>query len=110
MKVVDLITAGIEAYENGKYDEAKRILTECAEAGDPEAMMNLGLGYDGEILEGGGGFGADAGNAFFWYKKAAENGFDDALIPLYVCYDEGIGTKVNPDKAKELKKKLKTAD
>ncbi len=43
-------------------------------------------------------------NAFYRYKKAAENGNLNAKIQLGYCYEKGIGTEINKEKAFELYK------
>ncbi|CAB4441454.1 unnamed protein product [Rhizophagus irregularis] len=37
--------------------------------------------------------------AFYWYQKAAENGFTNAMYYLAICYDNGEGTEKNLEKA-----------
>ena len=42
--------------------------------------------------------------AFEYYKKSAEKEYVDAQFQLGYCYDKGIGTEVNKEKAFELYK------
>lgn len=40
----------------------------------------------------GRGTRRDRGRAFYWYKRAVDEGDYDALYPLALCYSRGIGT------------------
>ena len=52
----------------------------------------------------------NAEKTFYWYSKAAELGDLQALKELIKCYQRGIGTEPNEDKADELFLKLPKKD
>ena len=59
------------------FQRALAIWVKAAEAGDTNAMFNLGLLYDN-----GQGVAQDYGKAREWYQKAAEAGNTDAKKAL----------------------------
>ena len=56
-------------------------------AGDPWAQLNLGAAYDHGI-----GIQADAEQAVYWYRMAAEQGLEKAQFNLAHCLATGDGT------------------
>ncbi len=65
------------------------------------AMRNIGnLYYDGSH-----GVPKDLGNAFLWYKKAAEAGDRESMYIVGNCFEEGEGTLVNISEALKWYKK-----
>jgi TPR repeat protein len=57
--------ASVVAKRRGDYAEAERLLMEAVEAGDPEAMFDMG-----RLVEERDGFDASVR----WFRMAAENG------------------------------------
>lgn len=99
-----------------EYDEAEEIginynslsadeLIALANNGDVYAMDTLGAAYEfGEDKEVIGvlGIEKDFEEAVKWYRKAAEQGNDDAKTNLGWCYYCGFGVSENVQKAEEL--------
>ncbi len=67
-----------------------------AEAGNNQAMFELGWDY-----EGGKGVPKDQRQAVVWYRKAAEAGNNKAMTNLGDLYNEGHGVPQDAQKAKE---------
>jgi TPR repeat protein/tRNA A-37 threonylcarbamoyl transferase component Bud32 len=81
------------ATENSKLDE----LTRKAEAGDLDAQYELGcFYYDGNVVE------RDLNLALYWYAKAANEKFPDAVAWLGILYRNGEGVEQDDEKAIEL--------
>lgn len=78
--------AALDAYLNGNYGEAHRILRELASENVHEAQFGLAVLY-----QIGRGVGRDLAEAVRWYKTAAENGSTAALQELGSAYKEGAG-------------------
>lgn len=76
--------AGLKAYDSGDFATAAREWTAAAHAGDQAAMRNLG-----HLYRWGRGVPADAVQAEFWYRKAADLGFDRAMVNLGMLYLDG---------------------
>lgn len=87
---VDAIEAAIKAMETGQFDKAVKILTPAAEAGDVHAQSFLGLAY-----ENGARGTKDYEAAFFWYKKAADQGNSLAAAYTADMLHWGKGTPLN---------------
>jgi TPR repeat protein len=68
-------------------DDAKAVAryTRLAEAGDAEAMHELGTMY----REGRGGLPKDIAKAVYWYKRAAEAGDGRSMWVLGIMYEQG---------------------
>lgn len=62
-----------------------------ANNGDAKSQHNLGVNY----LMGSDGYPQDYDKAFFWEKKAAEQGIGRAQCNLGICYEQGWGTEKN---------------
>ena len=89
-----------ELYENGwgvaqDYGKALEWFHKAADAGNTDAMINLG-----RLYEHGLGVAQDYGKALEWFRKAADAGNTDAMINLVRCMsgarislaqDQGIG-------------------
>ncbi|EXX76558.1 uncharacterized protein OCT59_029197 [Rhizophagus irregularis] len=52
-----------------------------------------------ECYNNGKGTEKNLEKALYWYQKAAESGYTDAMFNLAVCYIKGKGTEVNLEKA-----------
>lgn len=76
--------AGLKAYDAGDFATAAREWTAAANAGDQAAMRNLG-----HLYRWGRGVPADAMQAVLWYRKAADLGFDRAMVNLGMLYLDG---------------------
>jgi uncharacterized protein len=69
----------------------------AAEAGDPQAEMQIGYFYDAGI-----GVAKDPKLAAHWYQLAAAGGFATAKVDLGVLYLWGTGVEKNPQLAMQL--------
>ena len=77
---------GIAAYKRGDYPLALRELQSGAEAGDEQALYNLGVFYsEGKAAP------ADAGKAIGYYRRAAEAGSALAAFNLAQALRKGNG-------------------
>ncbi len=90
-----------KAYHSGDYETAYWLIKPLAEAGLPEAQLNLGLLYEkgqgvpqdyAEALKWNRK-AAEQGNAkaLEWFHKAAEQGNADAQFHLGLMYDKRLG-------------------
>ena len=73
------------AYDNGQFEEARRIWVPLAEAGDPEAQFRRGL-----LFDLGQGVPKDLATAYMWYRRAAEAGLAQAQFNVAVMQDSGL--------------------
>lgn len=76
-------------------------LEERANNGDAEAMYKLAE-QNLQIIStnSASSRNVESGNSgFYWYKKAYENGSIEAIEKLGTCYNNGLGTKRDKDKA-----------
>ena len=80
--------AGIAAMNRGRFAVAYRSWLPLAEAGMPEAQLNLGLLY-----QSGQGVDIDVEKAFYWYEKAASAGLAEAHLNLGMMYFEGLNVE-----------------
>ena len=83
------------AYDRASMKTALAVWMPAAQAGDVEAMANVG-----EIFERGLGESANYQAAALWYRKAAEAGNSRAQFNLGTLYEQGLGVAV--DKAAAL--------
>ena len=86
--------AAQQAYAAGRYDEARRLWTARAEAGDPAAQLSLGTFYDL-----GQGVPRDPVAAYSWYRRAASAGEPAAEFNVAAMYDSGDGVPRNTAEA-----------
>jgi len=77
---------GAAAFYNGDFTGAMDIWRPKADGGDPEAMTDVGVLY-----EGGLGVKRDYKQAAAWYEKAAQLGFVLAQFDLANLYYDGRG-------------------
>ena len=80
--------AGRNAYVDGDYEKAYRILKPLAEKGNPEAQKFMGVMYDY-----GHGVKADPEQALAWYKRAAEHGDASVEYQIGAKYFRGEGAE-----------------
>lgn len=79
------VKAGIEAWQKADYVAAANIWRPLAEAGDADAMFNLGQAY-----RLGRGVNANLGAAQTWFERAARKGHLDAQTTLgLLLFDNG---------------------
>ncbi|MBQ9405771.1 MAG: sel1 repeat family protein [Desulfovibrio sp.] len=82
------------AYVAGKYALAGRIWRELADAGDGQAMSNLGVLYDlGQGVE------VDMGRALHWFAEAAKKGNPSGMSNYGRMLEQGRGIAANPEEA-----------
>ncbi|MGD9638050.1 MAG: hypothetical protein AB7U85_03210 [Alphaproteobacteria bacterium] len=77
---------GLAAYEAGEYKTALLEWTVDAENDDVAAMRNIG-----HMFRWGRGVEKNLITAAYWYKKAADKGFDKAQYNLALLYLDGEG-------------------
>lgn len=92
MDAVEMFRRGL-SYENGDgigqdYLEAMTWYTKAAEAGNADAMNNIGYMY-----ENGRGIERDVSTAMDWYRKAAELGNSSAMSNIGALYYTGTGVE-----------------
>jgi len=85
------------AYDRSDYKSALRVWMDAANAGDPEAMTNVG-----EIYERGLGGTPNYEAAVIWYQKAADKGYSRAQFNLGTLYEQGEGVEKDQLKALNL--------
>ncbi len=94
--VEELYNMGVDAYSRQDYPSAIYHYTLAAEKGYGYAMNNLAhIHYmiDGYV---------DHDKAFYWYEKGAAVGNTNALNGLSLCYQNGIGTIPDIERAINL--------
>jgi len=94
--VEELYNIGVDAYNREDYPSAIYHYTLAAEKGLGYAMNNLAYIY--YMIEGY----VDDDKAFYWYEKGAAASNTNALNGLSLCYQYGIGTAPDMDKAIDL--------
>lgn len=82
---------GQRAYDSGRFEEARRVWTSLAEAGEAEAQFHLGILYDL-----GRGTRRDPAIAYGWYRRAADTGLPEAQFNVAVMRDAGDGVARDP--------------
>ena len=88
--------AGIAAMKRGRFAVAYRSWLPLAEAGMPEAQLNLG-----SLFQNGQGVDVDLERALYWYEQAAASDLSEAHLNSGIMYLEGLGTEKNEEKALE---------
>lgn len=94
--VEELYNIGVDAYNRQDYPSAIYHYSLAAEKGYGYAMNNLAYIYymvDGYV---------DDDRAFYWYEKGAAARNTNAINGLSLCYQYGIGTIPDIDKAIDL--------
>ena len=85
------------AYINGDFETALRLITPLAEKGDVEAQFVLGYMYEtGHVAP------KNSTEAAKWYRKAADNGDATAQISLGKLYELGDGVPQDYTEAERL--------
>jgi uncharacterized protein len=84
-------------HSSGTYGEALQLYRPLAEAGDSDAMSNLGLMY-----ADGRGVAKDEAEAVRLFRQAAEKGVPDAMSSLGTMYADGRGVKQDDAEAVRL--------
>ena len=86
--------AGVAAMSRGRFAVAYRSWLPLAEAGMPEAQLNLGLLY-----QSGRGVDIDLEQAFYWFDRAASEGLAEAHFNLGLMYFDGRGVERDHENA-----------
>jgi TPR repeat protein len=94
--VEDLYNIGVDAFNSQDYQSAIHYYTLAAEKGYGYAMNNLAHIY--YMIDDY----TDPDKAFYWYEKGAAESNTNALNGLSLCYQNGIGTIPDIDKAISL--------
>jgi TPR repeat protein len=82
------------AYAKGDYATAESIWRKHAEAGDGQAMNNLGVLYDlGQGVE------PDMGRALHWFAESAKTGHPSGMSNYGRMLEQGRGIEANPAEA-----------
>ena len=99
----DKVKKGVEYFDAGNYADAQKIFTEAADAGNSNAMVDIGYMYCF-----GYGVEQDYGKAMEWVEKAADAGNADAMNGIGIMYECGYG--VGQDYGKAMEWYQKAAD
>lgn len=93
----DPLGDAVRAIESGRHNQAAQMLTPLANAGNSLAQYRLGmLHYHGQ------GVPEDEKQAIYWWKKAAAQGYTEAMFQLGSAYLFGAQTaKFVPDPDRE---------
>ena len=96
----DQLDDGINAYNQGDYTTALRLLAPLAEQGQPRAQNALGL-----MFNHGNGVSKNITEALKWYRKSADQGYAKAETNLGYLYENGQGVTQNYVEAANLFRK-----
>lgn len=99
----EIFTLGHQAFEEKDYEKALPLLRQAAEAGNVDAMVDLGRMY-----WRGWGVDTDDSTAVFWFRKAAEQNHAGGQYWMGVMYRDGRG--VTRDYTQAYEWYLKAAD
>lgn len=80
------LSSGVAAFEGKHFARAQQLLFPLAQLGHPEAQYRMAI-----MCQNGLGMVAQVEQAFFWMKKAAEQGLDLAQHGLGFMYMQGEG-------------------
>ena len=97
MTVTEDLDRSVKLTAEGKWNEARKLLTRLARKGVREAQFNLGL-----IYANGYDLKPDYAKAIKWYSKAAEQDMPEAQVNLGAFYFDGTGVAKDLGKAFEL--------
>lgn len=84
----------LAAYGRGEYHLALQLWQPAAEAGDAQAMNNLGVLYDKGL-----GVEPDVGRALYWYAKSAEAGHPSGMCNFGRMLEQGRGIPQDVEEA-----------
>ncbi len=84
----------LDAYGRGEYHQALELWRAAANAGDPQAMNNLGVLYDKGL-----GVEPDVGRALHWYAKSAEAGHPSGMCNFGRMLEQGRGIPQDVEEA-----------
>lgn len=84
----------LAAYARGEYHLALQLWQPAAEAGDAQAMNNLGVLYDKGL-----GVEPDVGRALHWYAKSAEAGHPSGMCNFGRMLEQGRGIPQDVEEA-----------
>jgi len=90
--------AGLRAFDEGAYAEAREIWRGLANAGNVKAQYGLGVLYE----RGLGDIPRNYGRAAHWYARAAGEGHSAARNNLALMYANGLGVERSPERAVRL--------
>ncbi len=88
------VAAGMRAYNDGDFAQARRLWTPLAQAGDPRAQYMLGY-----MAENGQGRAWSNHDAAAWYRLAANQSYPQAQLALGELYQRGMGVPRDPGQA-----------
>ncbi len=88
------VAAGMRAYNDGDFVDARRLWTPLAQAGDPRAQYMLGY-----MAENGQGRAWSNHDAAAWYRLAANQSYPQAQVALGKLYLRGMGVPRDPGQA-----------
>jgi hypothetical protein len=88
------VAAGMAAYNDGDFAQARRLWTPLAQAGDPRAQYMLGY-----MAENGQGRAWSNHDAAAWYRLAANQSYPQAQVALGKLYLRGMGVPRDPAQA-----------
>lgn len=96
VQATDALAGAIKAIEAGHHSQAVQLLTPIANGGNSMAQYRLGmLHYMGQ------GVPEDEVQAIFWWKKAAAQGYSEAMFQLgsaYLFGSQAAKTVPDPDR------------
>ena len=83
---------GMDAYKQGKFQEAKELLRKAGEKGSARALFNLGV-----MAKSGEGGAVNPTEAFNYFKASADLGFPPGFhqTGLMLLYGEGVSRNLN---------------
>jgi hypothetical protein len=88
------VAAGMRAYNDGDFAQARRLWMPLAQAGDPRAQYMLGY-----MAENGQGRAWSNHDAAAWYRLAANQSYPQAQVALGKLYLRGMGVPRDPGQA-----------
>ena len=94
------MSIGQAAFERGDYEGAFKSWLGLAEAGNPDAQLNIGYLY-----RAGAGTAQDPVAAFGWFEKAAAQGISDGEVAVGTAYLHGVGVDKDETEAERWLRK-----